>query len=215
MILIEGLPGTGKTTLAGRLQRALAARGVAASWWREEEIDHPITPRTLRRTAAQPGFAERCIRQWIRFASQRREGAELPILEGTAFQSTIRFMLEHELSREEILAYVRAFDAAVTPADARLVYLAPDDARAFAVHFVHPARGAEWVSKVSAHLAGTPFCRRRGWSGAEGMIEFWMAYRELCEEALAALRLPVLRLGVGPAHWPEAHERVLAWIGSS
>src|SRR5690606_27059343 len=61
VILVEGLPGAGKTTLAAGLAHALERRGVAARWLREEDPAHPVTPRALKRTRGEDGFALRCV----------------------------------------------------------------------------------------------------------------------------------------------------------
>ena len=214
-IFVEGLPGTGKTTTAQAIQRWCGSRQMAASWWLEEDPNHPATPKTLRRTASAPGFAERCLSHWARFVSQKRMSSEILILEGSAFQSTIRFMLESGMARAEILQYVRRFESVVAPLDPRLVYLEPVDARTFLSEFVYKMRGPEWTAKVSNYLASTPCCRDRGWSGPEGMLEFWLLYQNLCEEALAGLGFPVLCLRTGPGRWMHAQMELASWLARS
>ena len=212
VIFLEGLPGTGKTTTAQAIHRWYADRDLAASWWLEETPDHPATPKDLRRTASTSGFAERCLAHWAHFARENQHGSGRLVLEGSAFQSTIRFMLEYGLPREEILGYVREFETLCTPLAPWFVYLEPAEGRAFLSEFVYRIRGPAWVNKVSAYLASTPCARERGWSGPAGMLEFWLLYQELCEEALSLLRQPVLRLTIGPGRWADAHAKLFAWL---
>ena len=82
------------------------------------------------------------------------------------------------------------------------------------VEAVLPERGAEWASKVAGYLEGTAFCRRRGWVGERGMVDFWLHYRELCDEAVDRITLPVLRLEIGGGEWGDAERSLCAWSKS-
>jgi hypothetical protein len=212
VLFIEGIPGSGKTTSAEAIAQRFVERGRDAAWWREEDADHPATPKTLRRSAARPDFAQRCLAGWEAFAARNTSRAGVAVLEGSAFQSTLRFLLEYGAPRTEMLAYVRGFDGRVARSAPRMIHLEQPDPRRHLEEFVYPTRGAEWVAKVSGYLAGTPFCRAHGWSGREGMTRFWLLYRELCDAAIAELRMPVLRVEAGPGRWTEARARILDWL---
>ena len=45
------------------------------------------------------------------------------------------------------------------------------------------------------------------------MTEFWLLYLGLCEQALAELTMPVLRVETGPRRWNAAQARALDWLG--
>src|SRR5689334_15798961 len=42
LILTEGVPGAGKSSLARHLRDALSADGRPVRWWSEEELGHPV-----------------------------------------------------------------------------------------------------------------------------------------------------------------------------
>src|SRR6266568_5998751 len=44
LVLLEGMPGSGKSTLAQFLVRRLEANRVPATWFYEEDRDHPLYP---------------------------------------------------------------------------------------------------------------------------------------------------------------------------
>ncbi|WP_167481199.1 AAA family ATPase [Acidovorax cavernicola] len=149
LILVEGVPGVGKTTLAEQLCTFAVSYGHQAVWSQEEERSHPVHPISLTASRAQPGFAARCLQNWRMFVEQAQSAHGLCILEGSAFQSTVRFLMEQE--REDVLRYIGAFERIVSVVSPVLIYLRPEDAtdhsRGIATH-----RGEIWSAKVSRYL---------------------------------------------------------------
>ena len=76
--------------------------------------------------------------------------------------------------------------------------LRPPEPRRHLEDFVYPLRGEAWVEKVGGYLTSRPWCVRRGLSGVDGMTEFWLRNRDLCDEAIDALRMRVVTLEAGP-----------------
>lgn len=195
--LIEGLPGAGKTSAAQRMHAQCEARGFRARWWLEEARDHPVTPSPLRKTAAAPDFAARCVSAFDGFV---RTESGILILEGAAFQSTVRFMFANARSLAEMSGYVAAWAQAVTSAEPRLLILEARDPTAHYTAFVSRTRGDLWMQRLISYVEATPLARQRRWVGLDGFIQFWAEYQALCLELAAALPWPIMRMGA----WSEA-----------
>lgn len=200
LILIEGLPGTGKTTLAKRLHQFALQSGHRSEWHLEEASDHPVHPHSLGAFRSEGDYADRCLQSWQGFADAARSRNTLCILEGSAFQSTVRFLMEQE--RQGIAEYVQRFEEIVRPLQPVLLYLRPEGAsshsRGVAVH-----RGPEWTTKVAAYLEQTPYARRRELRGEDGMHRFWASYAQLCDALVTHLTIPVSTIRMSPGR--EAH----------
>jgi hypothetical protein len=125
-----------------------------------------------------PGFADRCLDAWKQVVAAC---AVRPwVLEGVAFQNTVRFMFEQELPDQEICAYWERFVAIVRDVDPLLVHLRPGDVRGFIREHTTTVRSHVW-DKISAHVLRTPAGRRLDAEGAEAPVEFWVQYNDLCE----------------------------------
>lgn len=186
--LLEGLPGSGKTTAARRLHARCTGRGLPARWWLEEARDHPVLPADLRRRSADAAYDDLCLSAFKAFVA--RESGVL-ILEGSAFQSAVRFMFANDWSPVRIGDYLVAWQAAVAAAAPRLILFHVRDPRTHFTRLVEQVRGPEWLAKVTAYVERTPVARARGWAGPEGFLAFWSAYQDLCLEHAATLEFPI------------------------
>ena len=102
-IHFEGIPGSGKTHTSERFCELLRGNGVDANWWLEELADHPIMPTEIRKRATKQNFPEACVSAWRSFLESQPNSVH--VLDGYAFQTTVRFLFEQRLKRSSINAY--------------------------------------------------------------------------------------------------------------
>lgn len=209
LFLVEGIVGSGKTSTAKELSRRLHRTGRRARWVREEAADHPVTPKSADRPEAPADRVDWWLARWSQLLE--REETDL-VLEGTAFQSTVRLLYAALVPRESIHDYVSRFVEIVRPVDARLIYLRRPDAAEDLRRRVLPLRGSDWVDRVARDCASTPLGRAHGWRGAEGLVEFWSNYRTLCDELVASMDLRTLTVDPSQRPWNEVHDEIQAWV---
>ncbi|MHA7683096.1 P-loop NTPase family protein [Cupriavidus sp. PET2-C1] len=212
LVLIDGLPGIGKSTLAERLCGFAGSLGCEARWYREEDQEHPVHPAGLTKSRRLPGYSARCLQGWQRFAERYRSTNGLCILEGSLFQSTVRFMMEQE--QGGIRGYLAEFESIVQSLSPVTIYLrsvdATDHSRSTALY-----RGAAWTTRVSAYLETTQYARRRNLNGAEGMHRLWTDYAELCDSLLDQMSMPKLTMLVEPPDMERPFGRSVDFLKST
>lgn len=198
LLLIEGVPGSGKTTAAKEICWLLTSNGVRATWYLEEAVEHPIHPRVLTRLCDAPDFADNCLMRWESFVGQMRSRPEMHIMEGSAFQSTVRFMMENDVGGIE--NYFSKFVDVVKPLAPAMIYLRPSDVVENS-RYISDLRGDEWAKKVAEGETHTPYAVRNNLSGLEGMHVFWQEYACLCDSLLSLWTLPRHTIRFEPGNW--------------
>jgi hypothetical protein len=186
--LIEGLPGSGKTSAAERLTALCHAKGLSTRWWLEEAKDHPVLPSALRKLAASPEFPALCVEAFRSFVNTE---AGILILEGSAFQNTVRFMFANARPHDELTTYLAAWVDAVSSAEPRLMMFHIEDPQAHFTRFIAARRGSNWIRKLVAYVESTPVAKARDWSGLDGFVAFWTTYQALCLSCATTLPWPV------------------------
>jgi hypothetical protein len=209
LVLIEGIPGTGKSTMAAQLCAAANQSGIAARWYLEESNDHPVHPHSLAAQRKDADFPAACLRHWSEFARRAKDDGMVHILEGSAFQSTVRFMMEQR--HAGIHGYFAEFQKSLAALSPLLMYLKPPQAaqhsRCISAH-----RGKVWAGKVAAYLEQTPYCVQHGLTGIEGMHRFWSDYAGLCDDLVAATRMPHRVIEVAAGDWQGSLPQALSFL---
>jgi adenylate kinase family enzyme len=198
IVLIEGVPGSGKSAMAQGLCSKAASLGIDAQWYLEESPSHPARMKGANAAVFQGSFAEECLAIWARFVDQCKGQKTIHIVEGIAFQSTVRFMME--MQENGIAQYYRRFEDIVTCLNPRMVYLRPRDV---AMHSrkICKLRGEDWSNKVSSYLERTNYSNFHGLKGANGMHQFWASYAELCDGLLLKTRIPMKIVDCVSGEW--------------
>src|SRR5690349_5046750 len=123
LVLVEGIPGSGKSTTAQFLAHALANRGYPVRWWYEEEIGHPVylfrdlPGLTQVREDLHSGryrtVIAAALRQWRRFAAQVGAGEEIVVVDGCFFGYLAWSLFPLDVSPAEIMAYIAEVEAII------------------------------------------------------------------------------------------------------
>ncbi len=217
VILIEGLPGSGKTSLAEWLSVRIEDEGVSASWIPELQRDHPVIDRRTMRTAKTRGYADRCVKRWEAFAktAQALGKPGVVILEGCLFQSTVRFLIEYERPDHEINAYLPRVEGCLAPLRPHLIYLTQTDVAAYLKGEIVRRKGEEIVSRIATYSATTPFSVGRGLRGSAALVSLYTSYRRVCDGLVRRSRLPLLEVDTVRYGETSVRDQVWPWVAGA
>lgn len=201
LVLIEGLPGSGKSTTAHHLCLHLERHGRRARWYWELESPHPVFEfqEAIEGDRLREGFVETALRNWARLADELKTREEYVILECSWFQSAVTPMLLLDWPHERIAEYVLTVERTVAPAAPLLVLLRVTDV-AERLRAVAAERGAWSSDLLEARICASPYGRARGLRGIEGVIRYLEEYRDLVDALRDRLRIDTLVLDANDAN---------------
>jgi hypothetical protein len=213
LILVEGLPGAGKSTTAHMLCRELQRRGLDARWWYEHEtphpvFDYPVVQEVLDHGRLQDGLFERALENW-RSVPDLTGSGKWAVFESSFFQTPLHAMLLLDWTTARMTEYVIAAERAIAPAKPLLVVLDQEDIAA-AIATVTAARGEWFPEFLDWRIRRSAHGRRRGLSGMPGIIEYFETYRRILKDVTTRLEIPKLVLEGGKATFVD---RLVAFIG--
>ena len=140
LILIEGLPGAGKSTTAEYLGTYLQQHGVACRWHLEEDDAHPIPCSDVE----IKNLSQKMIPMWKAFVENAMLDPTVTIIESRLWQNTSLFMYMSDYPAEDVVEYNKQVWQVLDPLSPVLLYLYQDDTEA-ALRRNYTFRGEEWV----------------------------------------------------------------------
>jgi hypothetical protein len=128
LILIEGFPGSGKSTMAQWIARQWQLASHPCRWFYEQQHDHPVVgiPAGADYKTWEEYFDYRRER-WMAFTADTARGDALIVMESALLQYPIFVTLRRGVATDHIVAFLRSVADIIRPLEPRLIYLATPD----------------------------------------------------------------------------------------
>ncbi len=207
LILIEGLPGAGKTTTTGYLQNVLQHKGVESRQYLEEDQPHPIDCTNF----AINGLAEKTLPLWQNFVTLAQREPTVTLIESRLWQNTALFMFMSECSADEISSFVREVGHTVSPLHPVLVYLDQEDTES-ALARLYTWRGEQWMNNTIGWTTQYPWFQSRGLTDFAGWVQFFTEWRKIAEQLYADWPFQKLKILNPQANWANAYQHLQTFL---
>lgn len=202
LVIVEGIMGSGKSTTTLNVAQRLEASGIAAVGITEGVDPHPIRfDWDLPWSKMPPAdLARSSIAKWRSYVDGCQSVDRISIVDGQLFHGNLTSLFLLGAETEMIAAYCRDVVAAIRPLHPLLIYLRQDDIGS-AIRAIAMQRGESWVSYQVAWKLESPYARRRGLIGLDGLIVLYREYRALTDRLFAALDIPKVCIETSQHEW--------------
>jgi len=202
LVIVEGIMGSGKSTATRNIARRLEESGIAAIGITEGVDPHPIRfdwdEPWSEMSAADAARSQ--IAKWRSYVTSSLALERISIVDGQLFHGNLTALLLLEADKDTIAAYCREIVAVIAPLRPLLIYLRQDDVER-AVHTVSAQRGETWVDYQVDWKLGSPYARRRGLAGLDGVVALYRDYRALTDQLFADLAIPKISIETSEQDW--------------
>jgi hypothetical protein len=211
LIAVEGLPGSGKSSLSQALAVASKENRNDVRWYSELEVNHPLACiYEAERDRTVDGYVSRCGEIWRRSLRSHEEGETAVIVEAWLLQGPIFGLLLANMDPLEIIEGMCRLHAHLEKAI--FVYLTQHDVPAAVDHFC-ASRGETMRAFYISRNDVSPFARARGVSGFDGLVRFWTDHRDICDAVLERVAHPRVVQDVSDYEWKGITNQVIAKLG--
>jgi len=216
MILIDGMCGTGVSTVAQRLNRQFALHTLPHRWMHQEIAEHPIRDGefTMGSTKTLEGMeinTQEMLKRWQTFVDRIRESGEIYIIENCFLLSICRYFSGSAYTVEQTLDYFSRLSEILTKADTFLVYLRSPDVKsslenAFIIN-------GQWWKDLILTPANEKYFHITEYNGDETIYETWNLHQEISDEVFKHYSGDKLMIDTPVNSWYNHPQKILSHIG--
>lgn len=170
LILFEGLPGSGKSTLSQEAYLQLHRTGVGAQWFAEDQRPHPLVDEADLAGMGEPvRLAEYAVGQWRRLTAQV-SGSNV-LFDAALFGMTLGTLLRAGAEADLLTRTALEIEAEIAHLQPMLVFLRPADVDT-AFSDALASRGESWVTYMAQELSTSPFARSGEQTGEDLVLAY-------------------------------------------
>jgi thymidylate kinase len=225
LILVEGPPGSGKSTTARNLATEISNVGKLCQCFLEWSTDNPIAigdDQHLGQVVASSIARESdLLQQWQQFAQTRKANNLVTILESRFWQTSLMLMYAAGHPVESILESNQRVIKTINELNPVLIYFAIDNLKEFATQTIQ-FRDAEWQTagsegSWSQHifdaLDSQKWFADRGLTGLAGWGTFLEEWALVAEMLYARVTFPKIIIKNPNQDWSSAMQRMRGFLG--
>jgi hypothetical protein len=212
LIVVDGMPGTGKSTTAQSINYQMTARGIISRWWHEDQPNHPVRLFYDRqRHPSWSHYADEAGQIWYRFARGLQMQKLTAVLDASILQNHVRSMLLFGCHPDQIVELVMKAVRQLASFHPVLIYLKPRDIEENFRHAIE-VRGKLLLDLwIEAHDR-FPYAERSGAKGYRGFINFWKDFDEVSERLFNEIDFSKIRVTVSNNDWSDRHQQILSFL---
>lgn len=175
LVLVEGIPGSGKTTTLKHLSKRLNELNEFHNMFCELDKDNPVS---IFDTKNQEEFRQKTIEHWKKLVDINFDN--LHLLESRFMQNLSCIMLIQGFKSFDIYGlYKELFEIIKPTSPVLFFYLKPNVSRELRRIFTE--RGQAWTDRIVNRDLNTPYHISRGHNDFEGVITFFEESQEIQE----------------------------------
>lgn len=209
LLIIDGIPGSGKTTTATRIHNRLTAQGVRARCLLEQEENNPLLPpmeqyNSLNTAEGADAFIRQLVDRYGRFVEEQLSSPEdIVIIESVLFQDIVSVSHLQGMNIAQLQNFTESLQLLLMPLNPHLIYYYHTDVEG-QWRYICGIRGNEW-GPVS-------------FQSDEDFVqagEVWSASQAFVRAAVDAWPIPKLIIENNDYAWAEYDARIDGFVSES
>ena len=208
LILVEGIPGTGKSTTAQFIDRGFRSHCANVSWYHEDSSVQPVRlffdP---TRHVPWSVYLNEAEDQWRKFVLSFSTSDSVAVFDASILQNHVRSLLLFGCKADVIADLVLRIESIIRPLSPSWIYLKPDSIEDN-FRRIGRARGEQLLELWVQSQSRFPYADQAKLTGSAGFIEFWNEVELVAQGIFDRLTISKTQINVTGSNWNELLDSV-------
>ena len=219
LIIVEGVMGSGKSTLSAWITRQLCQHGYAAEHVPERFSSHPTSvTRTLPHwrkiwlDISNDAFIAQSQANWRKLVESALTSSTIYVFDGQFFHGDMTNLMIANTPRHQLTAYIDSLAEILQPLQPTFIYLYQQDVSQ-ALEGVAHERGASWLRLQIDWKVKSLYGAQHGYQGLAGWLQLYRDFRLLTDELYERLPMRKVAIENSAQEWQQYEVQVLDFLG--
>lgn len=207
LLLIEGIAGSGKSTVGQELAALIRTNNVRADFHHEFERGHPI--RTLDLPDSNELITE-TISHWRAFIDEHQSPG-IAIFEGILSQCFVAELILMGADEQTIIDGVHKVLKIIEPLKPHIIILYQDDVKA-SILKAYSERSERWQKKIDSFVENTEYGKKNELKGLSGYIRFNQKYSAFLRRIIEESDVASISIETSQGEWPTYYKQITDFL---
>lgn len=218
LILVEGIPGTGKSTMAQFIAIQLEKNGKKVKWYHECQDDHFFWNETdscfenneyfFRDQIKIDTFMSLNLKLWEKLVYQALSDDVVYIFDGYLFAQLANTLYRSDMPTDKIVEYMQQVEKIITKLNPLLVFYTVNNPEFHTIRTWNDR--AQWAKDlVIKNSENVPFVKRSIFKGEDAIGYEQNLIQEANTEIFDSLQINKIRLDISDKDYKNAHKKIL------
>jgi len=192
LILVDGIVGSGKSSISHFISRQLNKNGIKVKWYHEGSIENPIicTGKDVESAGideSSPDFGQWAtnfyLQRWKEFISKIENGDNIYVLDSCLFQRFFMPMIWYDLEPSKVKEIMHNLLYSMKSLNPQIIHFYQPDVIT-ALKKISIQRGSDWKNSVFGSDENSYYAKNRNLKGEEATFSLWQKISGLALELL-------------------------------